>query len=128
MLRRLPFRTMNTLLSLPLLGPALTPALRALFRSSGFRGYPDGELLRTITCVTHTSIARHADNVRRVALPTLVAWCEDDPLIERDIAHELAAALPDGPRLRFSNGGHNPQKSQAAPIAETLCGWLATSS
>jgi pimeloyl-ACP methyl ester carboxylesterase len=106
------------------LGPRLALLLRGLFALSGFRGYPDAELYRTIRCVAQTSIAEHAARVRRLRLPTLVSWCDDDPLIERAIAEELAAACPAGPRLCFAEGGHNPQKTQAVAIGRALVGWL----
>jgi pimeloyl-ACP methyl ester carboxylesterase len=55
--------------------------------------------------------------------PTLLASCDDDPLVEPAIGEQLGRACPDGPRLRFDSGGHNPQKSQACEIAEVLEPW-----
>ena len=123
MLRRVPFGIMSRALSRPRLGPALAPLLRRFFALGGFRRYPDGELTRTIHCVARTSIDEHAARVRRATLPTLVAWCQDDPLIQADIAAELAAACPPGPRLTFPQGGHNPQKTHAAELGEALRAW-----
>jgi len=123
MLRRLPVRPMRWLLERGGVGPALTPALRRLFAASGFRGYPDRELVRTLACVAETSIDAHAARVRGLSLPTLVAWCEDDPLIEVEICRELGAACPAGPRVVFAEGGHNPQKSHAEALARAILGW-----
>lgn len=124
--RRLPLTRVHGLLSTPLLGPALAPLLRAAFERGGFRGYPTSELYRTMACVARTSFDEHAQNVRALSLPTLVAWCDDDPLIERDIAAELAEVCPNGPRLHFSVGGHNPQKTHAEQLAEALVEWSRT--
>jgi len=123
MLRRVPFGAMSTALSRPRLGPALSPFVRRFFALGGFRRYPDSELYRTIDCVARTSIDEHAERIRRLTLPTLVAWCEDDSIIQPDIAAELAAACPDGPRLRFVVGGHNPQKTHAVEIGDALVAW-----
>lgn len=124
-LRRVPVRPLDWLLKRPRLGPSLAPLLRRAFAAGGFRGYPDRELYRTIRCVAETSIAKHAARVPRLKLPTLVAWCDDDPLIEAEIAHDLAAACPSGPRLHFATGGHNPQKSHAEALGAALTAWLA---
>ena len=60
------------------------------------------------------------------SLPTLVAWADDDRLVERAISVELAAALPDGPRLTFEQGGHNLQKTCAVELAEGLAGFVGS--
>ncbi len=99
---------------------------RQLFALAGFRRYPDHELTRTIHCLAATSIEAHALRVRDLRVPTLVGYCEDDPLIEADIYRALAAACPPGPRLIFPEGGHNPQKTHAAAVAEALRDWVAT--
>lgn len=122
--RRLPLERAHAVLTTPILGRALAPILRVAFERGGFRGYPTAELYRTMACVAETSFEEHAQNVRALAVPTLVAWCEDDPLIEADIGAELAAACPAGPRLRFPTGGHNPQKTQAEALAEALVTWV----
>lgn len=125
MLRRVPFRTVSAALSTPLLRSALRPAVRKFFAAGGFRGYPDAALARTFHCVAHTSIGDHAKTVRRLSVPTLVAWCDDDPIIQPDISLELAEACPPGPRLRFAAGGHNPQKTHAEEIGVALRAWIA---
>lgn len=59
-------------------------------------------------------------HARQRALPTLVAWAEDDPLIEPAISQELAAAAPAGPRLHWPTGGHNIQKTHAAELGAAI--------
>ena len=54
----------------------------------------------------------------------LVAWCQDDPLVERQIGEELAQAAPAGPRLVFPTGGHNLQKTHAVELGEVLVPWV----
>lgn len=124
MFRRAPFNSLSRLLSRPRLGPAMAPLVRGIFAFIGFRNYSDGELYRTLHCLARTSIPEHAARVRRLTPPTLVAWCEDDTMIESETIAELATHCPDGPRLCFARGGHNPQKSHAAEIGEALTAWF----
>jgi pimeloyl-ACP methyl ester carboxylesterase len=117
--RRLPRRTMHLALHGPWT-PLLLPIARRLFALSGFRGYPDSALIQTAACLRATSIEAHARRLRALTLPTLAAWCEDDPLIEPAILAELAAAVPPGPRLVWPTGGHVPQKTHSADVAAGL--------
>jgi pimeloyl-ACP methyl ester carboxylesterase len=52
--------------------------------------------------------------------PTLLAWAEDDNLVEADIPEELARALPEARRLIFKDGGHNIQKTRAPELAAAI--------
>lgn len=124
-LRRVPFRFIEGLLARPRVWAALRPLTRQLFRWGGFRGYSDAELERTLLCVARTSIPEHAARVRSLSLPTVVAWAEDDPLIEAPIMEELADECPAGPRLHFEVGGHNVQKTHASWIARAIILTLA---
>jgi pimeloyl-ACP methyl ester carboxylesterase len=125
MLRRVPFSALSALLARPLVAVALTPLMRRMFALAGFSRYPDSALTRTIHGVGRTSIDEHAKRVRRLSLPTMLAWCDDDPIIESTIAAELANLCPAGPRLHFSHGGHNPQKTHAAEIGNAITRWHA---
>jgi pimeloyl-ACP methyl ester carboxylesterase len=127
-LRNQPLRPMAALLSRPFLARRLLPFLRKGFVRSGFRGpYPDDVLLRTIQSVAQIDLPAHAARVRTLPkIPCLVAWSHDDPLIEDEISEELARALPEGPRLRFADGGHNPQKAHAVEIAAGIAAWFDT--
>ncbi len=100
--------------------PLFTPLVRWLFATAGFRGYPDDALIRTIACLRHTSLEVHAERLRQLTLPTLAAWCDDDAIIEPAILAELADSLPPGPRRRWPSGGHVPQKTHPAELAEAL--------
>ena len=60
-------------------------------------------------------------------VPTLTAWAEDDPFIEKAVLEEHAALLPPGPRLSWREGGHNVQKSQAVELAAALVPFIARS-
>lgn len=123
MLRGKPYGLISRMLGVPGLATLMRPLVRQGFRSMGFPRYPDGELIHTLHCVAHTSMERHAERVHGLTLPTCVVWCDDDPLIERDKLQGLAEACPPGPRLQFARGGHNPQKSHAGRMAETLIAW-----
>ncbi len=124
MYRRTPFRIVNAGLSLPFSAALLRPSIRRFFKRNGFRGYSDAEQARTFECASRVSFEDHANNVRHLSLPTLVGWCDDDPIVPTQIAAELAEACPPGPRLHFAEGEHNPQKSHATEIAEATEAWL----
>lgn len=54
----------------------------------------------------------------------MVCWSTDDPILEPAIAKELGAALPPGPRMEFSSGGHFMNKHHAAEVVDTLLDML----
>jgi len=117
-----------SLLDLALGTPArtvLVPRIRAIYRRFGFpSSITDDELVTTIRAAARVRFPEHAARLARVAVPTLVAWTEDDKLIEATIFEELAALVPAGPRLRFPDGGHNPQKSHAVEIGAAISALL----
>jgi len=121
--RRLPRRSLHLVTTGPW-APAFRPLVRRLFESAGFRGYPDAALARTVACLRATRFDAHAARVRSLSLPTLAAWCADDPLVDASLLAELADALPPGPRLRWATGGHNPQKTHAPALAEGILALL----
>ncbi len=108
-------------LSLPggaaLLGPRLRDAIVRF-------GFPSSttvaESVRTMQMVGRHRFSAHARRLRALTAPCLVAWADDDRLVEADIAAELAEILPPGPRLHFPEGGHNIQKSQAVELGEAI--------
>jgi pimeloyl-ACP methyl ester carboxylesterase len=51
---------------------------------------------------------------------TLIAYALDDPLVQPWIQQELAAAMPDARVLRFTDGGHQLQKTRAAELAAAI--------
>ena len=114
----------SALMATPLRGP-LTGPMRRGYAALGFsRSLTDAERLEGVHLAGATSLRAHADNLRRLAVPTLVAFAEDDRLIEPEIFRELCAVVPPGPRLSFPDGGHNLQKTQAIAIAEALLRWI----
>ncbi len=98
----------------------LRPLLRRSFERFGFRGHGDEALVQTVAIVRRLDFAANRAHAAAVRARTLVAWAEDDALIEAAISEELAASLPAGPRLPFASGGHNLQKSRAVELAQAL--------
>lgn len=108
----------------PLLGPALvSSSQRAMVRLGFSRHTTPAEVARTLRQLGRFDFAAHAARVRALSVPTMLAWADDDPMVEAEISVELAAACPEGPRLAFKEGGHNIQKSQAAALAEAVLGF-----
>lgn len=94
------------------------------FERSGFRGpFPRGTPVHTMRCVRAVDFADHTRTVQSLKAPSLVAYCDDDPLIEPKVAEELAAIAPAGPRLHFTDGKHNPQKAHAVELGRALIAW-----
>ena len=102
----------------------LMPVVRRAMAKLGFpSSTPDHTTIQTVhwtAALDFEAIAADIAGLAGSAVPTLVAWTEDDPLVESRIGQELAEALPDGPRLIFSMGGHNLQKTCAVELAAGL--------
>ena len=117
------FRCLAGGVALPLLGRLLLPSLRAEYQRRRFPG-ADGMTacqfalqLRAISALDFGAIRRAAS----IRLPqTLVAFAEDDPLVETQVSHELAQGLPHSRVLAFESGGHNLQKTRAPELAEAI--------
>jgi pimeloyl-ACP methyl ester carboxylesterase len=109
------------LLDAPLVGRALMPPLRRGFGRAGFPlSTPDAALRQSMRIASGLSFAEIRASVAEVRCPTLLAWALDDPIVEEAIGLELAAALPEGPRVAFETGGHNVQKSRALELAQAI--------
>ena len=107
-------------------GPIRRRALRELreaFNAGGFKGHGDEALVQTVHCVAWTSLSLHERHLRSLQCPTMVVWTRDDPLIEPPISEKLYWICPSGPRVVFSEGGHNPQKTCAMELADALRIW-----
>jgi pimeloyl-ACP methyl ester carboxylesterase len=114
-------------LSTPLLATPLMTPVRTVFRRSGFpKSTPDHEIRRSVQVAARVDFRMLGNAAAAIRVPTCLASCADDRLIEPAIADELGAALPPGPRLRFPDGGHNLQKTRACELAEVLAPWIAT--
>ncbi len=105
---------------------AADPVLTRLFENGGFRGpYPRGAMLHTLRCIYGLDFAEHGRVVASLEVPTLVAYCENDPLIEVPIFEELQALAKPGPRLRYADGAHNPQKAHAVELGAAISAFVA---
>ena len=116
-------------MSVALRTPGLRTPLLGRFRESmtkaGFRhGLTDPVLVAMTDCLTHADWERHTENLAALRVPTLVAWADDDPLIETEISEDLYWACPQGPRICYPDGGHNLQKTRAVELAEALGTWV----
>jgi pimeloyl-ACP methyl ester carboxylesterase len=110
----------------PLVGGLLRRVLQAGFHRAGFRNDTDeARVLLTLRILRNFDFGDQASSWSRIRTPTAVVWCADDPFIEDEIAADLARRMPDGPRLRFESGGHNPQKHRALALADCLADWHA---
>lgn len=130
LIRRLPgHATWAWLMDAPVVGRPAQHALRQLFRLAGFpSGLPLEEVAQTARCLGALDFEAQRRNTAAWRGPTLCAWADDDAFIEPAIPEAHAAALPDGPRLRWAEGGHNVQKTRAIEIADALVAWHPTGS
>jgi len=105
----------------PLLGLGLRRAGHAMFRRSGFPASTTyDEVAQTFRILGHFSFEETRAAATALRVPTLTAFADDDPFIEPEIEIELSGGVPPGPRLRWTTGGHNVQKTHAAEIADAL--------
>lgn len=97
------------------------PGMRRGFTKAGFSAStPDGELVQCTRVFARLSFEDNRRAAFGVRAPSLIAWADDDPLVEPAIGLSLAQVLPDGPRITFAEGGHNIQKTRAVELAEAL--------
>lgn len=122
------YRALSGLVAFPLSRPLCVAGGRAMYRRLGLappRGW------RELHC--HTSLLASVDfaeiaaRAARIAAPVLVAHCDDDRLVEKEIARELAALLPRGRLLEYPTGGHHMQKTRAADLAAAIAAFLPDS-
>ncbi len=73
--------------------------------------------LRLVTSVDFAAVGTAATSV---SARCLVAFCEDDRLVEPSIPRELATLLPNAELLSFPTGGHHLQKHRAVEIASAV--------
>jgi pimeloyl-ACP methyl ester carboxylesterase len=127
MLRRFPTpAALVTAIDLPLTRWATRRVLHRAFVFGGFSpATPLAEVAQTVRILGALDLRQHAENLSALTVPTLVAWADDDALIEPPIFEELSRIVPHGPRLHWATGGHNLQKSHALELAAAL-GSLAT--
>lgn len=108
---------------IPGLRSVLLPRIQQAFERAGFHGHPGVAVAQTLHSLAALSFRRHGQVLSTVRVPTALVWSEDDPLIERGIYEELSGIAPTGPRVVFSDGGHNLQKTRAVELSEVLRRW-----
>ncbi|MBW2464485.1 MAG: alpha/beta hydrolase, partial [Deltaproteobacteria bacterium] len=108
---------------LPGVGRALLPKGRKLYRRMGF---PNADTLTArelridlanVMTIDFVAARRRAAAVRARAL---VAWADDDPLVEPEIGQRLSAVIPDAQTATYPSGGHNIQKTRARELTESI--------
>lgn len=125
-LRRSPayFRRLALMLRIPGLRQLLVPAMRRHYRKKRFPGAEamtaDDFRVQTeaLTAADYPLLNRAATSP--LAARTLVAYADDDHLVEPEIPAELAATIPGARALRFPDGGHVIQKNKAREIAAAI--------
>lgn len=111
---------------LPLVTPVVDQVVSRLFDVAGFsRRLSDADRRHTVLDAAAVDFGEHRALLSAVDVPTLVCWAHDDPVIPSDIVAEVVARVPGASGLSFATGGHNVQKTQAAPIAEAMLEHLA---
>lgn len=104
---------------------ALRPGIRQAFIGAGFpKSLEDGPLRNALISALELDFNLLNSLPERIGVPTLVAWSDDDALIEPELSREIAARVPKGPRLHFEKGGHNLQKQHAAAISHAILSML----
>lgn len=118
------FGLMARALEVPFLRNVALPIVRGAYRK---RRFPRAEVM-TASEYSIQFKAFSAANFRLVndavrslrPPPTLVAFTEDDHLVEPAICEELCAAIPGARSMRFKDGGHNLQKTRAVEIGSGI--------
>lgn len=119
-------RVSSALQRRPWLGWPLRAIMPKAFELLGFpRRWSLEQLMHTVDCAADLDFDSWAAAIDRLAVPTLVAWSDDDPLIPVDISLALADRAPDGTRMPFATGGHNIQKFQAIELAAGIHAMLS---
>lgn len=101
----------------------LAALARAAYRRLGFSGSealgPEdfAHQFRALAATDFAAIRRFAAGALP---PVLVAFAEDDPLVEAAIPRELSASLPTATLVPFRDGGHHIQKTRAPELAAAL--------
>lgn len=116
-----PMQLLAQPLRLSVVRTVLAPAIRRLYTMQGFPSYlTDDERAFALLDAAAFDFAEHRANLTGMRAPTMVAWATDDPVIPAGTFKALAAMVPAGPRLAFSDGGHNVQKTHAVEIAQAI--------
>ncbi len=118
------FRRIAFMMRIPGLRALILPGLRRHYR---LKRFPNADTmtahdyrlqLEALTAADYGLLNRAA--LKPLPKRSLVAFADDDHLVEPQIPLELAAAIPHARALRFAEGGHSIQKHKAAEIAEAI--------
>jgi pimeloyl-ACP methyl ester carboxylesterase len=110
---------------LPIAGGMMRRIVKRGFSREGFPAAMGGADIQTVmNYAAGLGFSAHRRRILALSCPTLVAYSDDDHLIETEICAALAASCPAGPRAAFSTGSHNLQKNQAIALGEMLVDWL----
>jgi pimeloyl-ACP methyl ester carboxylesterase len=100
--------------------PDLLDSLVAAARDPVAAGANVAEFRALLTPLGTRSATRiRPDDLRRLAVPTLMIWGERDPVVRMADAREVAALIPDA-RLEVLPGGHVPQLGSPERVAALL--------
>ena len=118
--------TVSKLLLIPGMKKALRKPISRTFHNIGVsESAPYHELVHATHYSGHLDFRQIDLDLKRLRQPTFLVWSEDDRVVDSDIFNEMAAKCPEGPRIKFSTGGHMPQKTRAHEVGEQLRPWLS---
>ncbi len=121
-----PMRLLAQPLRISAVRAMLAPAIRKIYAMQGFPRYlTDDERAFALLDAAAFDFPAHRANLAGMRAPTMVAWATDDPVIPASTFHALAEMVPPGPRLEFSDGGHNVQKTHALEIGEAIAAFCS---
>lgn len=116
-------RPVGVLLKVPGMSRVLQQPIYQSFVRGGFpASTPVSECVQALRCVAalrFETLAAAASELSLRPLPALVTYADDDPMVEPAVGEALVEALS-AEELRFAEGGHNIQKTQAVEIADGL--------
>ncbi|KAF1323077.1 Serine protease, partial [Globisporangium splendens] len=112
----------------PLVASTLAQVIKLLYtRMLGFsRENPASHFVAGIVRAGTTDFQVVTDHVlaTRSTIPSFVAWSSSDEYMEDEIPVELAQMCHPGPRIAFTGGGHNIQKTRADFLADQVLAWI----
>ncbi len=120
-LGRRPMQVVAGALGLPGARTIMDPLIRRAYAAQGFPAYlTDDERAYAIIDALAFDFDDYRADLNAMRCPTLVAWARDDAIIPAATFQALEQMVPDGPRLRFDDGGHSVQKAHAEEIGAAI--------
>lgn len=114
-------RLVARVLSIPGATRILKTQLRKGFIAAGFpRSTPYAQLISTVFDAAAIDFDVHGARLAQLTVPTLVAYAEDDKLVETAIGVANEGRVPDSRGLRLLTGGHNLQKTRAQELGDAI--------